>query len=498
MEALRAYLAQIADLEQARRILSWDQQTYMPPGGAAARAEQLGTLSRIIHEMSTGEHLGKLLAAAEHDGEQDTRLLQVARRDYERARKLPADLVVEMTRTQALARQTWQQARAESNWPLFAPHVARIFELKRTAAEQYGYEEHPYDALLEDFEPGMTVAQVRPLFEELKAGLVPLVQAVAAHNGEDTTACLHQPFEHKRQLGFGIQLIQGLGFDTRRGRQDLTAHPFCTSFSPDDVRITTRVDPDFLSPALFGTLHETGHALYEQGIPSSLARTPLGRWASLGVHESQSRLWENLVGRSLPFWRRHYTTLQQTFPEQLGTTDLDTFYRAINAVRPSFIRVEADELTYNLHIFLRFDLELALLENRLRVEDLPAAWNQGMRDLLGITPPDDALGVLQDVHWAIGLVAYFPTYTIGNVLAVQVWEAAQRDRPALREQIGAGEYAGLLQWLREHIHCHGRMYRPNELIERSTGQPLAATPYLDYLRTKYGALYGIEVGLQAS
>ncbi|HZG68352.1 MAG TPA: carboxypeptidase M32, partial [Herpetosiphonaceae bacterium] len=266
----------------------------------------------------------------------------------------------------------------------------------------------------------------------------------------------------------------------------------------DDVRITTRVDPNFLSPALFGTLHETGHALYEQGIPSSLARTPIGRWASLGVHESQSRLWENLVGRSLPFWRRHYTTLQQTFPEQLGATDLDTFYRAINAVRPSFIRVEADELTYNLHIFLRFDLELALLENRLRVEDLPAAWNQGMRDLLGITPPDDALGVLQDVHWAIGLVAYFPTYTIGNVLSVQVWEAAQRDRPALREQIGAGEYAGLLQWLREHIHCHGRMYRPNELIERSTGQPLAATPYLDYLRTKYGALYGIEVGLQAS
>ncbi len=498
MEALGTYLAQIADLEQARRVLSWDQQTYMPPGGAAARAEQMGTLSRIIHEMSTGEHLGELLAAAEPDGEQDTRLLQVARRDYERARKLPADLVVEMTRTQALARQAWQQARAESNWPLFAPHVARIFELKRAAAEQYGYEDHPYDALLEDFEPGMTIAQIRPLFEELKAGLVPLVQAVAAHSREEATTCLHQPFDHDRQLAFGIQLVQGLGFDTRRGRQDLTAHPFCTSFSPDDVRITTRVDPHFLSPALFGTLHETGHALYEQGIPSGLARTPIGHWASLGVHESQSRLWENLVGRSLPFWRRHYTTLQQTFPEQLGATDLETFYRAINTVRPSFIRVEADELTYNLHIFLRFELELALLEDRLRVEDLPAAWNQGMRDLLGITPPDDALGVLQDVHWAIGLVAYFPTYTIGNVLSVQVWEAAQRDQPALREQIAAGEYAGLLQWLREQIHCHGRMYQPNELIVRSTGQPLAASPYLDYLRTKYGALYGVEVGLPAS
>jgi carboxypeptidase Taq len=395
-----------------------------------------------------------------------------------------------MARAQAHARAAWQQARAASDWSLFAPHVVHVFDLKRRAAEYFTYDEHPYDALLEEFEPGMTVAQIRPLFAELKEGLVPLVKAVAATARDAGDACLHQPFDHDRQLAFGVELIQGLGFDMTRGRQDLTAHPFCTSFSPDDVRITTRVDPHFLSPALFGTLHETGHALYEQGVPPELARTPLGSWASLGVHESQSRLWENLVGRSLPFWQRHYSSLQQAFPAQLGDTGLPAFYRAINAVRPSFIRVEADELTYNLHIFLRFDLELALLEERLSVDDLPEAWNQGMRDLLGITPPDDSLGVLQDVHWAIGLVGYFPTYTIGNVLSAQVWDAARRDA-TIREQTDNGDYAALLAWLRDAIHRHGRIYTPNELVELATGQPPTATPYLDYLRTKFGALYGL-------
>lgn len=490
METLQTYLKHIVDLEQTFRLLDWDQQTYMPPGSAAARGEQMATLSRVIHDFATSDRLDVLLDASEDDG-YGGRLRAVARRDYDRARKLPGELVAELARTQSIARAAWQQARAASDWALFAPHVARIFELKRTAAEQYGYTEHPYDALLEEYEPGMTVAQLRPLFTELKEGLVPLVQAVAARSLDTDAACLHQPYEHECQLAFGVELIQGLGFDMTRGRQDLTAHPFCTSFSPDDVRITTRVDPGFLSPALFGTLHETGHALYEQGIPAELAHTPLGHWASLGVHESQSRLWENLVGRSLPFWQRHYSDLQTTFPAQLGGTGLEIFYRAINAVRPSFIRVEADELTYNLHIFLRFGLELALLEGNLAVDELPAAWNEGMRDLLGITPPDDAQGVLQDVHWAIGLVGYFPTYTLGNVLSAQIWDAAQRD-PAIRSQTITGEYGNLLSWLREQIHRHGRIYQPNELAERATGQPLTAAPYLSYLRTKFAMLYGIE------
>ena len=489
IELARAH-AHIADLTQALRVLGWDQQTYMPPGGAAPRAEQMAALSSVIHELATADTLGELLDAAGDDGHEG-RLLAVARRDYERARKLSTDLVVEMTRSEGLARAAWQQARATSDWSLFAPHAAHMFELKREAAKQYGYADHPYDALLEEYEPGMTVAQIRPLFAELSEGIVPLVQAIAASATVNDASCLLQPYDHDKQLTFGLNLVTGLGYDLTRGRQDLTAHPFCTSFGPDDVRITTRVDREFLSPALFGTLHETGHALYEQGIPSGLARTPIGHYASLGVHESQSRLWENLVGRSLPFWKRHYPSLQAAFPNQLRATNLDTFYRAINVVKPSYIRVEADELTYNLHIFLRFNLEVALLEGTLSADDLPAAWNDGIRDLLGITPPTDAQGVLQDVHWALGLIGYFPTYTLGNVLAVQIWEAAQRDDRAIGEQSERGEYTALLGWLRTHIHQHGRAYTPNQLIERATGGPLVAAPYLSYLRTKFGALYEV-------
>ncbi len=283
-----------------------------------------------------------------------------------------------------------------------------MFELKREAAKQYGYADHPYDALLEEYEPGMTVAQIRPLFAELSEGIVPLVRAIAASATANDASCLLQPYDHDKQLAFGLNLVTGLGYDLTRGRQDLTAHPFCTSFGPDDVRITTRVDREFLSPALFGTLHETGHALYEQGIPAALARTPIGHYASLGVHESQSRLWENLVGRSLPFWKRHYSSLQATFPNQLRATSLDTFYRAINVVEPSYIRVEADELTYNLHIFLRFNLEVALLEGTLSADDLPAAWNDGIRDLLGITPPNRRAGRLAGRALGVGTDRLFP------------------------------------------------------------------------------------------
>ncbi len=416
--------------------------------------------------------------------------MRVARRDFEQSRKLPAELVAEITHVGAMANQVWEQARAASDFASFAPYLEQTVALSRQVAEHLGYTEHPYDALLDQFEPGMTTAQVRGLFTELRAGAVPLLQAISERSRPDDANPLHQAFDPEAQLRFGWEIVTGWGYDPRRGRQDKTVHPFCTSFSTNDVRITTRVYPDFLAPALFGTMHETGHALYEQGISQEFNRGPLGKAASLGVHELQSRMWENLVGRSRPFWSKHYRTLQQQFP-QLDGVDLDRFYRAINAVQPSFIRVEADELTYNLHILLRFEMETALVEGSLQARDVPEAWNTKMQELLGVTPPDDRRGCLQDVHWSGGLLGYFPTYTIGNVLSVQLWEQAQRDQPGLSAELARAEYSGLLAWLREHVHQYGSQYLPNDLIQRATGQPLTAKPYLNYLQSKFSAVYDL-------
>ncbi len=491
LSSLRAYLAPIVDLDRAAAVLHWDQRTYMPPGGASARADQLATLSRLKHELAIAPALEELLDAAHETAveDEDRRLIQVARRDFGRARRLPAELVAELSHARSIGNEVWAEARACRDWSLVVPSLARIVDLVRSVAEHAGYPEHPYDALLDDYEPGMTTAQVSRLFDDLKRDLVPLVQQMAPRSTEGDDACLRRQFDPSEQLAFGLSIARAWGFDLERGRQDQTLHPFCTAFGPDDVRITTRISAEFLSSALFGTLHETGHALYEQGIPRHLARSPLGQAASLGVHESQSRLWEHLVGRSRTFWERNYAELQRAFPAQLGRISTDTFYRAINTVKPTCIRVEADELTYNLHIFLRFELELALIEGRLDAADIPGAWNQGMVDLLGIVPPDDALGALQDVHWGSGLFGYFPTYTIGNVLSVQLWEAAQADDPLVRDEISSGQYGRLLQWLREHVHRHGRQYLPAELVVLATGRELKAEPYLHYLRTKFGALY---------
>lgn len=496
LERFRSLLAQVNDLNATTDILHWDQQVMMPSGGAEARAAQLSTLSELAHDKLTNDEMIDALeaarnAVAEMDPDStEARLVSEVGRDIEKKRKVSREWVAEFSRTTSAAHQDWQRAREESDFGRFAPRLKRIFELRRDYAGFFEPYDHPYDPLLDDYEPGMKTAQVQELFADLRVHQVELVQEIAERSPIDDGP-LHEHYPEEDQWAFGERVIEAFGYDFDRGRQDKAPHPFSTSFAIDDVRITTRFQEDYLPPALFATMHEAGHAMYEQGIDPALARTPIAEGTSLGIHESQSRLWENLVGRSLPFWRHFYSDLQETFPEQLGNVSLQAFYQAVNKVQPSLIRVEADEATYNLHIMLRFELEQALLQDDLPVDDLPTAWNDKMDEYLGITPEDDADGVLQDIHWSSGLIGYFPTYTLGNLIACQWWEVIQEDIPDLEDQISSGEFSPLLDWLREHIHRHGRKFKPVELIQRVAGGGLDADPYLRYLRTKFGDLYGL-------
>jgi carboxypeptidase Taq len=499
-EQLKDRLATISDLGSVQSLLFWDQQTYMPGGALAGRAEQVATLSRLSHEMLVDAETERLLDSSEEADPSSEKgaLIRQARRDYERAAKMPAALVARTSRVTAVAEPAWVRGRKESDWSLFAPHLEEILSLKREAAEYLGYEDHPYEALLDAYEPGAKKARLEAMFEELKKGIVPLIRAVAeadaerGQDDEDQAAPLYGDFDEAGQKEFGRVVISAFGYDWERGRQDRSVHPFCISPGPGDVRMTTRFDSGWLAPALFGTMHEAGHALYTQGVDPAYARTPLDGGASMGVHESQSRLWENLVGRSRPFWSHYYPKLQEVFPGALKRVDGETFYRATNALAPSEIRVEADEVTYNLHILLRFELEVALIEGSLSVADLPAAWNARMQEYLGIEPENDALGVLQDIHWADGLFGYFPTYAIGNVLSVQLFDEALEACPDIPEQIERGEFSTLLGWLRENVHRHGSRYYPDELIQKATGRPLDTAPYLSYLNEKFGELYDLD------
>jgi carboxypeptidase Taq len=490
---LRDRLATIGDLRSAASVLTWDRQTYMPEGGVRGRAEQLASLARVAHEMLVSHETGRLLkrAGEREQGSDDAALLRLARRQHDRAVRLPVRLVAETSRATALAEQAWISARETSDWSLFAPHLERVLYLKR---EEAGYldGEHPYDAMLDRYDPGASTKRLRTMFDELKAGIVPLVRDVSARLDEDRAAPLRGSFDERGQGEFGRQVISMFGYDWSRGRQDRAVHPFCINFGdPDDVRITTRFDPKWLSVGLFATCHEAGHALYEQGVDPSYSRTPLSGGVSMGVHESQSRLWENLVARSRPFWSFFHDDLGAAFPDVLGEVDLETIYRAVNTVKPSEIRTEADELTYDLHVLLRFELELALFEDGLAVADLPEAWNAKMEEYLGIVPENDARGILQDTHWAIGYFGYFPSYTVGNMLSVQLFEAAVDKRPDIMPQMERGEFDALLDWLRENIHRHGKKYEPDDLISNATGYPPNTAPYLRYLRRKFGDLYGL-------
>ena len=495
LDRLKQRLADVHNLSRANFVLSWDQQTYMPPGGARARAEQMATVARLSHELFTSEETGELLQAVTEEvadlpyESDDASLVRVAQRDYEKSCKIPNELVAEMRRHASLANPIWVQARKESNFAAFAPCLQRTIDLSRELAEHLGYQERLYDALLDQFEPGMKASQVQSIFDDLKGELIPLVQAIAEKAERVDDAVLHQEFDEGKQEAFGTMVVERFGYDFSRGRLDRTVHPFATPFSRNDARITTRYEPNFLNPALFGTMHEAGHAMYEQGVSESLEGTLLARGTSLGFHESQSRMWENVVGRSLPFWQHFYPQLQETFP-QLAGTSLETFYGAINKVSPSYIRVEADEVTYNLHIMLRFEMEMDLLEGRYPVEDAPEVWNQKMTSYLGLRPPTHALGILQDIHWT-SRMGYFPTYSLGNILSIQLYDKAVQEQPEIPEQIAQGEFGGLRGWLTEQVYQHGRKFEPNELIERATGEPLQTRSYMTYLKNKYNAIYGL-------
>jgi carboxypeptidase Taq len=405
--------------------------------------------------------------------------------------RLPTDLVVETAQTTALAFEEWHPARAASDYRRFAPWLGRIVALARRRAEALGYGEHPYDALLDEFEPGMRTSQVRAIFDELKAALIPMVRAVAGQADRVDDAVLKRGFDEGRQEEFSRAVAKRLGYDFARGRLDRSAHPFSQGMGRGDVRITTRYERNWLPGALFGTIHETGHALYEQGIAPELDNTLLGTGASLGIHENQSRRWENLVGRSPGFWPSDFPRLQAGFPQALAGDDAEAFYRAVNRCGPSLIRVEADELTYNLHIIIRFEMELGLLSGEIGIDDAPSAWNERYQAYLGITPPDDRQGILQDVHWSGGSIGYFSTYSLGNVMSVQIWDAARRDLPELDAQVEALEFAPLREWLREKLHRHGRRRTPKETLAHVTGGPIDPEPYLAYLEAKVGALYDL-------
>ena len=496
IEALRTHLAPIEDLKATAAVLRWDQETHMPEGGAEARAQQLSTLQSTAHKRFVAEETGELLdRAADAVGDADpldpdAALVRVTRRDHERAVRIPSSLVAELSKATSQAQQAWTQARQNDDFSRFAPHLERLVELSVEKAEAIGYEDEPYDALLTEYEPGRTTAEVNALFDTLREDLVPFVDAIGDAPPIDDSL-LRGTYPQAEQQAFGRSVIADFGYDFDRGRQDVSAHPFTTAFSPDDVRLTTRYDEDNVASALFSTIHEAGHGLYEQGIAPSLARTPLGDGTALSTHESQARLWENHIGRSRPFWRHYLPRLKDTFPDALGDAALEPFYRAINRVTPSLIRVEADEVTYHLHVMLRVELERGLIDGSVSVNDLPERWNAAMDEYLGVVPETDAKGVLQDVHWSQGAFGYFPTYTLGTLTAAQLMEAIQDDLPDLPEQIADGRFAPLLDWLRTHIHQHGRVLDAPDLLERATGEALSTEAWLRYARDKFGALYNL-------
>jgi carboxypeptidase Taq len=490
LRELRERLATISDLQRSGGVLGWDQRVTMPPQGGAARAEALGTLGRISHELFVDDEIGALLErlrpyeeSLEYDSD-DASLIRVTRRDWEKARRVPAELRAEMLRAGSRGHHIWVEARERDDFEHFLPALETNLELKRRYVECFEWDDSPYTPLLDDFEPFMKTVEVAEVFDTIKPVLSELVKQAPRIEA----AFLELPYPIDLQRAFAERILARLGFEDGAWRLDTTVHPFCTSFSTRDVRLTTRYHESGIE-SLWSTMHEAGHGLYAHGISRSLERSPLAGAPSLGLNESQSRSWENLVGRSRPFWSHWYEPLQSTFPDQLGDVDLDTFLAAINRAEPGLIRVEADETTYSLHIILRFDLERRLLEGTLEPRELPEAWNEGMHELLGVEVPDNARGVLQDIHWSSGGIGYFPTYALGNVISLQIWAVVREAIPDLDEQMEAGELEGLSAWLRDNLYSLGRKLTPKETIERLTGTPtIDPQPYLAYLREKLASL----------
>ncbi len=500
VERLKKELKIIADLRGASALLQWDQETYMPAGGGAARSEQIALLDTLGHERLVGDSvsgpLGELVdldSGEPKSGlEQETaRLAREIWRDYHRAAALPKEFVEEYSKVTSYAQQVWAQARKENNFAKFAPHLEKIIDLKFRETGYLGINTTPYDTLLDYFEPGMTSAEVSRLFDTVKGRLVPLVQKIAKSDVDTEVALLKQEYDIDGQWEFGVQVLKDMGYDFDCGRQDKSAHPFTTNFHPTDVRITTRFNRNNILSALSSTVHEGGHALYEQGLDTEWYGTPFCDAVSYGIHESQSRLWENLVGLSKPFWDYYYPKLQAIFPQQLGDVSQERFYCAINTVEPSLIRVDADEATYNLHIMLRFEIERLVINEKLSVAELPELWDNKMEEYLGIRPDSDANGVMQDVHWSFGGFGYFPTYALGNLYNTLMMEQVRCEIHDLDEKIATGKLLELREWLRKKVHLVGRRRTAPELIMDITGKELSAEPFLDYLESKYSAIYSL-------
>jgi carboxypeptidase Taq len=494
-EKYKTLLSRIADINYSAGVLNWDQETYMPPKGAATRAQQLATLAGIAHDMSTSEELGKLLEDLGKDAsldEKQKRNVAQSLKNYKDQKKYSTDFVEKMSRTISESFVAWQEAKQKDDFSIFEPKLSQLVELKKQECEILGYKDHPYDALLDQYEPGAKTAELIVLFTDVRAQLVDFVKQIAARP-QNNDKFMYAHYDKDKQWNYGIDLLKQMGYDFQAGRQDLSTHPFTTNFGSQDVRVTTLVSDRNLNEMMWSCIHEGGHALYEQGLPESEYGLPSGEYISLGIHESQSRLWENNVGRSFPYWKANFPKLRATFPENLGDVTEKDFYKAMNIVKPSLIRTNADELTYHFHILIRFEIEKALIEGTIAVKDLPSYWNAKYKGYLGIDVPSDAKGVLQDIHWSHGSFGYFPTYSLGSFYAAQFFAQAQKQVPGLEADIEKGNMAPLLKWLRENIHRYGKFYKADELCEKLTGEKLNFRYFMDYARKKYSELYQLEL-----
>ena len=493
---LKEILGEVSDLNHAASVLGWDQQVNMPSAGWEARGHQLGTLGKLAQEKFIADEVGALIDdlkreyAGADPASDEAAMIRVASRNYDIAKRVPPSFLVERARVTSRAFDAWVEARAKSDFPTFRPHLEAVVELIHKYISFFPPSDHPYDVLLDRYEPGMKIADVKEIFESLRPKQVKLIKTITSSR-QVKDDFLHRRYNEKKLWNFGVDVASRFGYDFNRGRQDKAAHPFEATFSVNDVRITTRFEADNPLAMLFSTMHESGHAMYEQGVNPRYERTSLESGTSLAVHESQSRMWENLVGRSLPFWEHVYPKFKKTFPAQLEGVSLKSFYRAINKVEPSLIRVNADEATYNLHIMLRLELEIAMVEGMVKIKDLPDLWNTKMQEYLGVTPPNDAKGVLQDVHWSHGSIGYFSTYALGNLILAQLWEKINKDIRNLDDQFRKGEFGELLGWLRKNIHQHGQKFEPQVLVEKVTGSKITPEPYVRYLTRKYSGIYGL-------
>lgn len=493
-EKYRSHLQKIADINFASAVLNWDQETYMPSKGAEFRAQQLATLAGVSHEMSVSDELGQLLNELNNDGsldEKQKKNVQQSLKDYTDRKKYTTEFVEKMSRTVSEAFVAWQQAKQKDDFSIFEPKLSQLVDLKKQECEILGYKDHPYDAMLDQYEPGAKTADLTVLFADVRAQLVDFVKQIAARP-QNNDKFMYMHYEKDKQWDYGLELLKQMGYDFDAGRQDLSTHPFTTNFSAQDVRVTTRVSERNLNEMMWSCIHEGGHALYEQGLPAEEYGLPSGEYISLGIHESQSRLWENNVGRSLPYWKANFPRLRATFPGNLADVTEKDFYKAMNIVKPSLIRTNADELTYHFHILIRFEIEKALIEGSISVKDLPSVWNAKYKEYLGIDVPSDAKGVLQDIHWSHGSFGYFPTYSLGSFYAAQFYAQAKKDIPSLEQEIERGNMAPLLAWLRGNVHRYGKFYKADELCVKLTGEKLNFKYFMDYARVKYSGLYDIQ------